>query len=240
LIRTEVNTALDFESLYLALRQKENRLYTDAELILLPEIHITHPYLDEWEIRKRSMKRLREWLSDKNRPLKILEAGCGNGWLSAQLSLIPGADVTGIDINKAEIMQAKRVFDNRANLRFFRGSIADIMHRKFDVVLFAASIQYFPSLENTIRDILPVLENKGEIHIIDSPLYKRRETTEASIRSRIYYQCMGMNDMHQFYFHHSKESLKNFHHTYLFDPSTLKNKIVNKHDPFPWVCITAS
>ena len=59
-----------------------------------------------------------------------------------------------MDINSTELQQAQRVFRNRSNARFLYGQIdSDIdKDEKFDVILFAASIQYFQSL----KEILPV------------------------------------------------------------------------------------
>ena len=104
----------DFEDLYIAVRQQEKRIYTDEQLQLLPDID--HLYYDELKIRKRSSERLIAYLEKKHKYLRILEVGCGNGWLSAKLSNIPNTKVTGLDINQLEIEQANRVFkkDNQS------------------------------------------------------------------------------------------------------------------------------
>src|ERR1700689_2775716 len=107
----------DFEDLYLAVRQCEKRLYSDEQVRRLPDIDALHIYAEEWKIRKRSSMRLIEYIQKKHRPMRILEVGCGNGWLSAKLSEIPGADVIGLDINQTEISQANRVFV-KDNLEF--------------------------------------------------------------------------------------------------------------------------
>ena len=70
---------IDFEQQYLAVRKRENRIYSDSEVSCLPEIFSSHDYSEEWKVRKRSAKRLITHLEKKNRPLTILEIGCGNG-----------------------------------------------------------------------------------------------------------------------------------------------------------------
>src|SRR5215203_4755336 len=75
-----------FEKLYMQLRKKEQRLYTDEEVRNLPQVIAAHPHFKEWQLRKKSCGRLIEYLDQKNKPLHILEIGCGNGWLSAQLA----------------------------------------------------------------------------------------------------------------------------------------------------------
>ena len=171
----------------------------------------------------------------------ILEVGCGNGWLSAKLAELEDSTVTGIDINKTEIIQARRVFSGKTNMSF---AVADLMNVefdvKFDVIVFAASLQYFSSFDIIIREALALLEEDGEIHIMDSHFYLTRDLERARQRSRSYYRSIGFDTMAEFYFHHPFDSLKNYRHSLLFNPLSIKNRLFAKQDPFPWVCITAS
>ena len=142
----------DFEKLYITLREKEGRVYSDEEVKALPEIRETHPHYNEWQIRKQSSLRLISYLQKKQQALKILEVGCGNGWLSHRLSGIQRSHVIGSDINFTEIQQAAGVFQNISNLHFIYGHIESEIfeERQFDVIVFAASIQYFTSLPGII------------------------------------------------------------------------------------------
>src|SRR5215469_6131351 len=92
-----------FEKQYIQVRSLEGRLYPDDELISLPEIGAAHPHFREWQWRKRSARRLIRYLTSKEKALEILEVGCGNGWLTHLLAEIPGALVTGTDINFTEL-----------------------------------------------------------------------------------------------------------------------------------------
>ena len=98
--------AKDFQSVYIALRDLEKRLYTDDEVLQLPHVSAGHIYKKEWDVRADSCRKLVQHLSATNIPLNILEVGCGNGWLSNQLSKINGAKVLGADINLVELNQA--------------------------------------------------------------------------------------------------------------------------------------
>jgi 2-polyprenyl-3-methyl-5-hydroxy-6-metoxy-1,4-benzoquinol methylase len=89
-----------FEPVYISVREKEGRTYTDAELLRLPDIEKDHPHYIEWQLREESYGRLKKYLAKKISPMKILEVGCGNGWLSQRLSSLHAAAITGIDINK--------------------------------------------------------------------------------------------------------------------------------------------
>jgi ubiquinone/menaquinone biosynthesis C-methylase UbiE len=230
-----------FEEIYMASRQREDRVYSDEQVAKLPFIESTHIHYDEWQARRKSSDRLIKYLENKNKPLSILEIGCGNGWLSARMTVLKDSIVTGMDINKTELNQARRVFSGKANIRFKEGGIKDIpVDRKFDVILFAASIQYFPFFDVVILAALSILEDEGEIHILDSHFYHPNELELAKQRSITYYQSIGFGEMSAFYFHHSLDSLRNFDHKIIFNPYSFKNKIFRKNDPFPWICITAS
>lgn len=231
----------EFEELYIASRKKENRLYTDEQVAQLPLIENTHPHFNEWQLRKRSAARLMNYLGNKDKPLSVLEAGCGNGWLSAGLVGIKAASVTGTDINKTELEQARKVFAHKKKLHFIEGDIRNIkFNHKFDIIVFAASIQYFSNFEEIIEGALWLLNEAGEIHILDSYFYKETAIEHATQRSQLYYQSIGHPEMAACYFHHSIDSLRSFNYELLYNPAAFKNKLLGKKDPFPWICIKAS
>jgi len=229
----------EFESVYVDLRIAENRMYSDEEVMWLPEVDEQHIHKKEWDIRRYSCKKLTRYLSNKRRPLKILEVGCGNGWLSYQLSQLPYSNVTGLDINQVEIRQAERVFTGISNLRFIYGSVDAhfLQLEKFDIVVFAASIQYFKSFRQIIEMVLQRLNSMGEIHIIDSHFYFETEIEEARQRSQAYFQSKGFEQMDDFYFHHSLKELDGFNYTILYNPHSVVNKILRRKNPFYWVRI---
>jgi len=233
------HSAIDFSQQYILLRNKEGRIYSDKEIADLPEIDKGHQHYHEWRIRKDTSDRLIKYLINKKKALEILEVGCGNGWLSAKLASIPFSQVTGVDINTEELNQAKRVFCQIENLEFFNCSLLDEMFggRRFDIIVFAASVQYFSSLEKVLNESIKRLKHGGEIHIIDSPLYKQVETSAARMRSDEYYKTIGFPEMSDQYFHHSLEYLKLFNHDILYDPNSFINKLRKNRNPFHWVIV---
>jgi ubiquinone/menaquinone biosynthesis C-methylase UbiE len=233
--------AKEFGELYIASREKESRIYTDAQVAQLPETDLNHVYNSEWSVRGRSANRLLNYLTKKNTPLNILEVGCGNGWLSGKLAAIDNSSVRGIDINENELRQATRVFGDKPNIQFETTDLR-ICHYtdKFDIIVFAASIQYFPDFHQMITDTLAHLHIGGEIHILDSHFYRKGEIQKAVERTRFYYQSIGFDKMAEYYFHHDIESLKEFHYKILYNPLRLKNRIFHRKDPFPWICIKVS
>ncbi|MBC7830032.1 MAG: class I SAM-dependent methyltransferase [Chitinophagaceae bacterium] len=229
---------IPFNEKYFALRTRENRIYTDEELLQLPLISKNHMHAKEWRVRENSCRRLVNYLKRKG-PVSIVEIGCGNGWLSHQLSKIPNSAIKGIDINERELKQAGLVFREQGNLSFING---DIYHLKaygssFDIIVFAASIQYFDSFSKIITNALEHLREGGELHIIDSPFYRVNDIREARKRTNDYFSAIGFPEMTGHYFHHSIEDCKNFNYSILYDPNSLLNKFSTIRNPFHWIRI---
>lgn len=231
-----------FEQHYIGLRQKEQRLYADEEVKRLPEVNKDHVHFDEWNIRKRSSERLFQYLLAKKTPVRILEAGCGNGWLSNRLAGIPGSKVIGADINFTELQQAARVFNQVPNLLFIYGNPESGILEKmeFDCIVFASCIQYFEDLHGIIRQTLRMLKPGGEIHILDSPFYRASEISSARQRTLAYYTSLGYGEMSRHYFHHDLNLLDEFQPEYLYSPTALARLLPGKRNPFPWIRIKQS
>src|SRR5687767_9920983 len=223
---TGKKAGLSFEEIYHPLRTKENRVYTDREVAQLPDISNAHPHYKEWQIRKQSSDRLTAYFEKKllagtsEQPLRLLEMGCGNGWLSHRLAGITNTKVTGLDINFAELQQAVRVFEPIPNLQFIYGDINKGLFQEmyFDVVVFAASIQYFSSFSGIINTTSRLLKPGGEIHILDSHFYKPGRSEEAKKRTAEYFRRLGYPEMASHYYHHCTHDLEEFNYRILHKP----------------------
>lgn len=228
-----------FEKKYIMTRGLENRLYSDEEVMRLPEIYPGHTHQQEWELRKRSSRKLIRYLAAKGRPGSILEVGCGNGWLSHHLAGIPGSRVTGLDINFTELQQAARVFSDDPNLHFVHGDLRSgiLGELSFRYIVFAASVQYFPSFKKIVHLALSYLDTGGELHITDTHFYKAGEIDAAKRRTQGYYASLGYPEMADFYFHHDMADLQSFDHRWLSDPHSIANRIRGRRQGFPWIRI---
>ena len=229
-----------FEKKYIQVRALESRLYTDEELVHLPEIGAAHPRLREWQLRKQSARRLVHYISRKRTNLDILEVGCGNGWLTHQLAEIPGTKVTGVDINFTELQQAARVFSNDPNLRFIHGDIRSglLEERRFDLILFAATLEHFPSPKKILHLCLSHLKRAGEIHLIDTTFYKPEEVKGEERRTLAYYTSFGYPEMADYYFHHTYDDLRSFRYSVMYNPRDFRNRFFKNKSQHPWVRIT--
>lgn len=230
-----IKAGINFPEQYYLLRKQEGRICTDEDLERLP-FASPSPSLDaEWQVRKISARKLFHYLQSKKRMLRILEAGCGNGWLAHYLSGIKGSEVTGIELNSYELEQAKRVF-KKNNLSFTGGSYPGALaNQQFDIIVFAASIQYFNPLPGIISSSINLLEHGGELHFIDSHFYSEPDLLHARQRSREYFTSIGFPGMIPFYHHHRLDDLLEagairMSNTNIIDRFLYKNS-------FPWYYI---
>jgi len=232
----------DFESTYLKVREKEERVYTDDELQNLPFASEFNPHKKEWDIRAKLFSRFMNYLKTKNQSLNILDLGCGNGWFSGQLSKSFNHKFYCVDVNITELKQGRRVFESD-NLVFIYADIfsAKLPANYFDIVILNASIQYFPELKNLLDKLLSMIKVNGEIHIIDSPIYSAQGAINAKQRTQSYYSSLGFPEMTNNYFHRSWNEFSEYNFEILYNPSSakriLKKIFLINDSPFPWIRI---
>lgn len=228
-----------FERMYLKVRNKENRVYSDAEVREFPDTFFYNLHRQEWEMRYKSFSRLYQYLKKREKSARLLDLGCGNGWLAGRVANLENFEITGLDMNMYELEQAARVFQE-SNLSFAYGNIFDDIFPKgsFDYIIIASTIQYFPNLTQLINRCREFLVSEGEIHILDSPLYSEREREQARDRTFQYYQSLGCEEMAEHYFHHLASELSSFDLKYLYRPGGFFKKLLGRKDsPFPWIKI---
>jgi trans-aconitate methyltransferase len=232
-----------FQHDYNRLRSKEGRLYDDATVLRLPDFSGPAQLEKEWRVRRRSAKKLSDFLT-KRKPELIVEVGCGNGWLTNYLATALPSECWGIDVNTFELEQAARVFRHQHNISFLNIDLsrtADIFF-KADMIVVAGAIQYFPDLSEIIKKLTRHLISGGEIHILDSPLYGSiSEARAARERSQAYFASKNLPEMTHHYFHHSIQTLSDFRHSIVDGPrsltSIMKRFFQKEYSVFPWVRI---
>jgi ubiquinone/menaquinone biosynthesis C-methylase UbiE len=239
-IITEINN--EFESVYLKVRDNEKRIYSDEELKKLPFASDINPHKQEWIKRSKSYHRFNKYLKAKRENLNILDLGCGNGWFCGQLANSFNHSFYCADVNLAELKQGRKAFDSE-QLKFIYADIftAEIPESLFDMIIINAAVQYFPDLKKLTKKLLSLINEDGEIHIIDSPFYSENEVNNARERTRAYYSSLNFPEMEERYFHHTYKELSEFNTNTLYNPASLRQKIkrliLSNDSPFPWIVI---
>lgn len=222
-----------FESLYLKIREKENRLYPDNLILKLPDVPDNHIYEKEWLMRKFSADKVLKYLNKYPENRHVLDLGCGNGWFSNALTLI-NKKVTALDLNIHELEQGAKLFSN-PNLQFYYGKITDDIfnNSSFDIICMNSVIQYFSDPDKLISILFKIIRQEGEILIWDSPFYTGNEVVEAKNRTYVYYKNLGFKEMAEFYHHHSVSVIKKYKAKTLYQPKWYMKFSRKNYSPFP-------
>ncbi|MDX2003556.1 MAG: class I SAM-dependent methyltransferase [Chitinophagales bacterium] len=236
--------------LFKLLRDKEGQPYSDAELKKLPYVPKNHPQQSEWKHRTRSLKRFLKYIHDNPRLKTVLEVGCGNGWFTYYMASAiavneTGAKVTAMDIDQSLLERAAKVFA-RPNLEFVLGDVmqAPLPEKHFDLIVLNGSIQFLPPLHVLMPHLLKLLAPKGEIHIMDSPFYRKANLNNREKQTESYFKGLGLSEITTHYQHHTYEDLKQFSYKLLYNPRRKRNFVQQlallKPAPYPWIRIVQS
>lgn len=176
---------------YETIRRAEGRGSTSADYYrTLPFKDLSGRFTSDWRLRARSydvlvknvLTRLQAPLE---RSLKVLDLGAGNGWLSNRLSS-QGDRVFAVDllVNDLDGLGVWKNYEHSftpVQAEFNHLPIAD---RFADAVIFNASFHYSENYTETLNEALRVLSPAGRLVIMDSPVYRRRESGEQMVQER--------------------------------------------------------
>lgn len=228
------------EQLYLEIRRKEGRVPSDEALLQLPHVKTPAALAKEWRWRRRSLERLDRYLKRQygNQPIRLLDLGSGNGWMSNDLASRAEREVWATDLNETELLQGSRVFQ-RENLRFVYADVLQgtLPERHFDVIVLAASVQYFPDLKQLMEALRTLLKPQGSIHVLDTHFYPNEKSRiAAQQRTLAYYQQVGKSEMASFYHHHLWEEARTLGAKNLNERADIKLlQRFGFFGPFPWL-----
>ena len=113
---------------------------------------------------------------------KIVDVGCGYGYLSYMLSLAsPEREVTGIDYDEDKIELAQNGVSKTSNLNFFASDVLDFEYEKSDAFIISDVLHYLTE-ENQAKLIRKCLENLNQDGMLiirdgNSELEKRHKGT---------------------------------------------------------------
>jgi 2-polyprenyl-3-methyl-5-hydroxy-6-metoxy-1,4-benzoquinol methylase len=232
----------DWRSAYLRAREREGRRLPDDVVAELPHVPASHPLAQEWRQRADSCTRFVSYLRDRVGTVRVVDVGCGNGWMANRIAEIDGLRVVGLDAVAEEIHQARRVFGSRARLEFVHAEVVDgnLPVEPPDVVLLASVIQYVPDPARLLRAMLASLRPGGEVHVFDSPIYRPTDVASARERTRAHYRGVGVPEMTQVYRHHSWDAFSALRFDLLYRPDSRRGRLERRltrrpRSPFPWL-----
>lgn len=124
-----------------------------------------HSYNRHASLQKKSAQNLCQLLPN-TQPLKILEIGCGTGFLTEELQKIfPNSEIIGIDISKNMVASCQQKFTGHSNLNFQVMDGENInLDQKFDLIISNLSIQWFENPVTGLRKLCGNLTDGGALY----------------------------------------------------------------------------
>ena len=176
---------------YEAVRSAEERGSPDpAYYHALPFADLSGKRPADWRIRSKSFRVFVERVLVPlerlaGRPLKCLDLGAGNAWLSYRLAQ-RGHAVAAVDlfVNAWDGLGAQvhyPVSFHSIQAEFDRLPLCDA---QVDLVVFNASFHYSVDYEVTLAEALRVLLPRGKVVILDTPLYHQESSGVQMVRER--------------------------------------------------------
>jgi SAM-dependent methyltransferase len=180
---------------YELIRAAEGRGSTQSEYYLgLPFKDISGRNRDQWAIRARTFHAMERSivapLAEHNqRPLRILDLGAGNGWLSYRLALRGDLPIAVDLLTNDQDGLGAAIHYNKHIQPLFARVQADLDRLPFpssifDLVIFNASFHYSENYERTFAEALRCTRSGGSIVIADTPWYAEEESGRRMVEEK--------------------------------------------------------
>lgn len=143
-----------------------------------------------WQQRARQYRRLIDWVikpleRQVKRPLRILDAGAGNGWLAYRLAQ-RGHHVVALDllINARDGLGAHRCYAATFTPVQAEFDRLPLDNAQAEVIVYNGAFHYSTDYAVTLREALRVLTPQGRMIVLDSPVYFDVASGQALVRER--------------------------------------------------------
>ena len=154
-------------------------------------------------------------IAREQRPMKILDVGCGTGEFAMKLKgERSNIEMFGIDISPEMINIAREKFKDQNGFDFRVGDVESLPYdnNTFDFITCAHSFHHYPSKSKAVRQMFRVLKDDGQIMIIDGykdgllgrvifdVIIKRHEINVHHLHSRQFQKILnkvGFKDINQ-------------------------------------------
>ena len=182
-----------FRAEYGAHRAAEGRALDRESLLRMP-YETTGPFARQWAVRARTFdafvgRVLAPMARQAARPLRLLDLGAGNGWLSWRVTL-RGHHAVAVDLRDDTVdgLGASAVYREAAATRFERVVASfeslPLTAGGFDVALFNASLHYALDLRAALHEARRMVARGGRVVILDSPFYASAVDGERMVREK--------------------------------------------------------
>ena len=137
------------------------------------------PFL-EWYMRIKTRLEKNYQVFHKLIPMqgKILDIGCGYGFMSYMLSFTAAQrQITGIDYDESKIEIANNCFSKTAMINFVHSDVISFDFEKYDAIILADMLHYLPAIEQkqVIEKCISNLNPDGVIIIRDGDADKKNQ-----------------------------------------------------------------
>jgi SAM-dependent methyltransferase len=190
-----INHFRKFIAEYEFIRAAEGRGSTQPEYYLsLPFKDISGGNSDQWRIRARTFRTIKQRIlaplaEFKKRPLRILDLGAGNGWMSYRLAL-QGHLPIAVDLltNDRDGLGAAIHYKTAVEPLFPRVQAEldrlPFPSSVFDIVIFNASFHYSVNYERTLAEAVRCTCPGGRVVIADTPWYAEEESGRRMVEEK--------------------------------------------------------
>jgi SAM-dependent methyltransferase len=172
---------------YRFVREREGYRVSKPEYYrMLPLVPPDDPHAPEWRLRRESYERLHRLPAVASEPIRVLDVGAGNGWLSHRLASL-GHQVVAVDRLDDELdglgawhhyaTQFVAVQADFDSLPFAPG--------QFDLVVFNGSLHYSPNVAVSLARAHRMLVTGGALAVMDSPMFRREAEGHAMVRDKL-------------------------------------------------------
>jgi SAM-dependent methyltransferase len=180
---------------YEFIRAAEGRGSTQAEYYLsLPYKDLSGRNSYQWAIRAHTFQTIKNRILKPlarlhRRPLKILDLGAGNGWMSYCLAL-QGHLPVAVDLVINDLDGLGAAIHYRTQLRSLFPRIQAELDRlplassRFDVAIFNASFHYSEDYQRTLAEAVRCTRPGGSVVIADTPWYEEEDSGQRMVAEK--------------------------------------------------------
>jgi len=154
----------------------------------LPFADLTGRFTRIWRIRAKSYATFVSYVLEpleRLRTLRILDLGAGNGWLSNRLAL-RGHSVVPIDLldDPLDGLGAARHYAVPLTPLLAEFDHLPLADQRVDLAVFNASLHYSTDYARTLAEALRVLQPRGTLVILDTPMYTEPTSGARMVQER--------------------------------------------------------